>query len=314
MSRRLSYPGHGFSIMRSPSCAFGLGLLVVLGFSATALAQQAPPPGAGQPYPTCNRQVTPDEAESAHQKYIAGKVDYDEARYDSAIERFRDAYAKDCTKHDLLIIISRAYEQRGDRQEAIRALEEYIKRVPSSPDKSTYEKRAATLRDALEKEKQQKAAAPPPPSSSPNPPPSGGSAPAPAEKSGGHTVPPWIVASVGGAAMVTGAIVLVAAPKLPPNCDEATSTCKILDASGNPVSSPTQEQKDQLAKDQDSAGKHVGMTTGGLICIIGGAGLLAGGLVWHFLEPAGSSSGSAKPKLTPAIAPGYAGLSLGASF
>jgi hypothetical protein len=45
---------------------------------------------------------------------------------------------------------------------------------------------------------------------------------------------------------------------------------------------------------------------------IGIAGV-AGGLIWHFLEPT-SSSGSSGSSLSPVVAPGYAGLSLGGHF
>jgi tetratricopeptide (TPR) repeat protein len=304
--------------MRAFLCAFGLGLLVAVS-SSTASAQQAAAapasPGAGQPYPTCSRPVTPDEVESAHQKYIAGKVDYDEARYDSAILRFRDAYARDCTKHDLLVIISRAYEQRGDRAEAVRALEEYLKRVPNTPERSTYEIRIQTLKEAIDKENKQKAAAAAAAANNSgtngagagN---AGSGAPPAAEKEGGHTPYPWILVGVGGAAIVVGGILLVVAPKLPPNCDDATNIC-----TSNAVDPSSPAAKAALKNDQDNAGKHVGLTTGGLVAIIGGVGLLGAGLVWHFVEPTGSSSSASRtPHLTPAVAPGYAGLSLGASF
>ena len=74
------------------------------------------------------------ESERAHTIYQAGKVQYDDKNYDAAIAQFRDAYKRDCSKHDLLIIISRAYELKGDKAEALRALETYVERVPNSPD------------------------------------------------------------------------------------------------------------------------------------------------------------------------------------
>ena len=73
----------------------------------------------------------------------------------------------------------------------------------------------------------------------------------------------------------------------------------------------------QFQTRQDKAGQSVGLTLGGTIAIIAGAGVVAGGLLWHFLEPTGRAeptTGKTKPKLTPNVAPGYAGLSLGGSF
>ena len=96
-------------------------------------------------YPTCTgRTVTPADSEAAHIKYLAGKVDYDEYRYASAIAQFRDAYARDCHKHELLIIISRAYELNGDRASAIRALETYLERFKRARAETDCEKPLAT--------------------------------------------------------------------------------------------------------------------------------------------------------------------------
>lgn len=294
--------------MRAKHCVFGLGLfLASTATSLPALAQQPGASPAGE-YPSCaGRQVTQEESDAAHKKYTAGKVDYDEANYDSAINLFRDSYKKDCTKHEILIIISRAYEQKGDRPEAIRALEAYLQRVPNAPEKSTYESRIQKLKELMEKDRQKAAAASAAAASQGG---QGGG-----EKAGGHTIYPWILVGVGGAAVIGGAVLLVARPAFPPNCDKETNECRV-EQGGQPVANPTDQQKAELAKDQERAGNYVGMTTGGLVLLVAGAGLVAGGLVWHFVEPTVSSSSASnkRPKLGPAVAPGYAGLSLGGSF
>ena len=57
------------------------------------------------------------------------------------------------------------------------------------------------------------------------------------------------------------------------------------------------------------------MYPGGTAALIAGGVLMAGGLVWHFLEPTGSVSKSGKlPQVTPTFGRGYGGLSLGGSF
>jgi tetratricopeptide (TPR) repeat protein len=259
------------------------GLLLGVSVSVPAFAQST-----AQPYPACTKVVSTSESELAHQKYIAGKQDYDEANYDTAIRRFRDAYTLDCQKHELLVIISAAYERRGDRKEAITALETYIQRVPNAPDLVTYQRKIENLRSQI--------AAQPPPSSSTAPAPTA----APAADSGGHTALPWVVVGLGGAAVVTGVILLVAAPERPDNCDADRLTCS------PPPRGAT------LDEDQEQAGRNRGMVLAGRIFVGGGAALVVGGLLWHFLEPTGPRE--ARIKLRPSYVPGYAGLSLGGGF
>jgi hypothetical protein len=274
----------------------GSGLLLTVAISVPALAQ--PASGGATPYPAACSSVPQSESERAHTIYQAGKVQYDDKNYDAAIAQFREAYKRDCSKHDLLIIISRAYELKGDRVEALKALEMYLERVPNSPD-------APTHRNGIESLKRQIAAAPPPTVTAP-PPSATTTAPPPAEVRE-HTVLPWLVVGLGGAAVITGAIFLVAAPKVPPNCNESSGSCSAMPANEDPT---------QLAKERAQAGTSVGDRTGGLIAIISGAGVIGIGLLWHFLEPTGpvEKTGSTKPSLVPAVAPGYAGMSLGGSF
>jgi hypothetical protein len=129
----------------------------------------------------------------------------------------------------------------------------------------------------------------------------------------GHTALPWVVAGIGGAAIITGVVVYATKPKMPANCSGGSGTC--------------QQGKDQsdadFKADKDQAGKSRSQNTIGLI--VGGAGIavLAGGLIWHFLEHTNGSSSSPnasngasaeKPTVTPAVGPGFAGLSFGGSF
>lgn len=278
----------------------GSGLLLAVATSVPALAQSAS--GGSMPYPAACSSVPQSESERAHTIYQAGKVQYDDKNYDAAIAQFREAYKRDCSKHDLLIIISRAYELKGDRVEALKALEMYLERVPNSPDASTH-------RNGIESLKRQIAAAPPPTVTAP-PPSATTTAPPPAEVRE-HTVLPWLVVGLGGAAVITGAIFLVAAPKVPSNCSESSGSCMARPTTGDPMKDGA-----QLANDRAQAGTSVGDRTGGLIAIISGAGVIGIGLLWHFLEPTGpvEKTGSTKPSLVPTVAPGYAGMSLGGGF
>ena len=179
--------------------------LVALAFAAMpsreARAQAA---GAAYPLPCSAATVPQSESERAHTIYQAGKVQYDDKNYDAAIVQFRDAYKRDCSKHDLLIIISRAYELKGDKVEALKALEQYVDRVPTSPDIMTH-------RNGIDSLKKQIAAQPPPP------PPSAGAVPsAPPQEMREHTIPPWIVVGVGGIAVIAGIVVIATAPSVAP--------------------------------------------------------------------------------------------------
>lgn len=297
--------------MRSRIHALGFVALAAVGTAVPALAQQ-PNAKGGTEYPACNHPVSNDDSEAAHKKYIAGKSAYDDSRWDVAIARFREAYQKDCTKHELLVILSRAYEFNHDFVEAIRALETYLDRVKDPPDEQTYRNRLKTLREKLAAQQSSASAttssappAPPPTATTTAPPP-----PPPRGEMREHTALPWIVVTLGGAIAVTGIILLVAAPPLPPNCNASSNICNRTESTVNGV--VVKESDSQLANDQDRAKTHQGLSTGGLVCIIGGVAIAGGGVLWHFLEPTGSQTG--KPKVVPTVAPGYGGVALGGSF
>jgi hypothetical protein len=240
----------------------------------------ATPSAHADTYPDCAKQPSSGDPEVAHQKYIAGKQDYDEGNYDSAIRRFKDAYTLDCTKHELLVIISAAYERKGDKKEAASALEAYVARAPNSPDVGTYQAKIDNL-------KRQMTTATPP---APQPP------PAPE-----HTIYPWIAVAVGGTALAVGVAILVTTPSLPVGCSKTTTTCQ-------QVPDP-KEQADR----ESQAGRAKDQPTIGIIVMVAGGAVAVGGLVWHFLEPT-TPKETAKTRLSPMVAPGLAGLSLGGSF
>ena len=259
----------------------GFGLLLAAATSVPAFAQ----PAGQQGYPSCTKTVSSAESELAHQKYIAGKQDYDEGNYDSAIRRFRDAYTLDCTKHELLIIISAAYERKGDKREAVNALETYVARSPGAPDVGTYQAKIENL-------KKQIAAAPP----------TASGRTAEGAEVHEHTLYPWLVAGVGVLALGVGIPLLVTA-KIPDGCNADTDVCD---------RKPGESDRD-YAQRRDDAGNAAGQSLAGKILVATGGALVVGGLVWHFLEPTGPKE-KAKTKLRPAVAPGYAGLAVGGTF
>lgn len=96
-----------------------------------------------------------------------------------------------------------------------------------------------------------------------------------------HSVVPWIVAGVGAAVAVTGAVVFVIGNgDFPSECNKDTGTCApgVDDA----------ETADRV----DRASSAHGTSNLGLGMLIGGAVVALGGVAWHFLEPTGPE----KPK------------------
>lgn len=287
--------------MRARKHGLAIGLFVVFATSVPALAQSANPPVSTGPakaeYPTCNRAISPSESDAAHTKYLSGKVDYDEGKYDAAIGNFRAAYEKDCTKHELLVIISRSYELNNNLPEAIRALEVYLERQPGTADATTHKTKLANMREKLAQQKA--AAATPPPSPSGT---NGNGTQPPATESSGHTVYPWILVGAGVVTTAVGVVLLLTTPSLPPGCDEKTKECTLLPGET--------KQSDAYVKRRDEAGRSVNQPVAGAIVTAAGGALIVGGLVWYFLEPTGpkETAQSKRPRVSPQIGQGFAGL------
>ena len=292
-------------IKRSRKLAIGFGLLLAVGSTVPALAQ--PASSGAQPYAAaCSASsVAADQSDRAHKLYEAGKAYYDDNNNDAAIAQFREAYKKDCAKHELLIIISRAYQLKGDLAEAIRALETYLERAPASLDAASLKTRIDNMR------KQLLAQPPPPPTATATAAPTSTTAPPPAEVRE-HTVYPWLVVGLGGVAVLTGVILHVTRPSLPDSCDPDKAGQN--GAVGTCTRGATQTEA-SFKDDQDTAGRWKNQPAIGTGFLVAGAVVVAGGLVWHFLEPTGPvDKVNARPKVSPQVAPSYAGLSLGGTF
>src|SRR3984957_11375577 len=191
-----------------------LGSLVAV----PALAQQP----ASYP-PACDAsKVSKADVDRAHTVYLSGKQYLDESNYDKAISYFDDAYSIDCSVHGILPIIATAYERKGDKAEAVRALEEYLRRVPNAADREHVERRIKNLNDQLSHEAQpassasasSAAAASAAPTTSAPEPSAAQTAPAasasPPEDQPRKASPgPWIVTGIGGAAIIGGVVLYI---------------------------------------------------------------------------------------------------------
>lgn len=276
----------------------GFGLLLGAATAVPAYAQPTQLPTAqsmATDFPACTKKATDAEQEQAKQKFIAARQDSEESNHDSAIKRYKLAYDLDCSKPELLIMIANSFEKKsepGSKQAALAALEVYTQRAPKdAPDYATTLTRIENMKKAIN-------SSPPPTASSSN----GGKT---EEPQGEHSIVPWLVVGAGGVAIVTG-LVLSLFP-YPDGCDP-DSTSK--EGKEGVCTGPN------ATENQSTAGTVKGMHTAGPIVMIGGGVLVAGGLIWHFLEPTGpkSTTGKIRRNITPTFAPGYGGLSYGGTF
>jgi len=273
---------------------FSRNHLRLLALSAVAIAV---PAFAQQPavskYPECapNFSASQNDQEAAHGAWQAGKAAFEEADYVKAIDYFKDAYKRDCTKQILLKDwIARSYESKGDKAEAINALETYLARSPKADD-------AEQVRKHIENLKAQLTPANTGPTASVTATATGTSAvptaittdTATPPPSGGHSIVPWVVVGVGGAALVGGIILLVVGSG---KVSESKALCPNNSCPPSVLSTALAENKSGYTLET------VGLIVGGL-----GVAGVATGLIWHFMEPMSEK----KAAFAPVITPGYAG-------
>jgi tetratricopeptide (TPR) repeat protein len=281
-------------------------------FAVPAFAQPS-----NYPPPCDASKVSKGDVDRAHAVYLSGRQFLAESNYDKAISYFNDAYSIDCSVHGILPAIATAYERKGDKAEAVRALEEYLRRAPNAADREQVERRIKNLNDLIARE------APPPsaasassapaasaaPSASSLPAPSATPAPAtpttmqppaPEPPPGKSSAGPWVLGGIGGAAIIGGVVMYVVGSS---DISSALSVCP--SRSGCPASAASQGNEGRTLK-----------TAG---AIVGGVGLgaVAAGLIWFLAEkpaasPAAGVGGAAgavgAPFLSPVLAPGYAGV------
>jgi hypothetical protein len=286
--------------MRKQLCLWLLGSAVVF---APALAHAEDEP---KPYPECTKAPSDAETAAAKGAYQAGNASFDEADYPRAINYWEDAYRRDCTANLLLKNLARAYELYGQKRQAVVALETYIVREPTTGDKDQIQRRIEVLKKQIAAEK----AAPPPTTgatppvtpvvpvaTTPTPP-----EPTPTAHTGKRPIAPLIVAGAGGVVLIVGAVVYAGGAK-----DVSTYETK---CPNHNCMGPT------AVADQNAANKARNKKiTGGVVTGVGAA-VLAGGLIWYFVQPrSAETTGSLlKPNVTPALTPGYAGLALSGAF
>ena len=264
-------------------------------------------------FPPCTTTATEADRKAAQGAFAAGQGSFNEADYPTAITYWRDAYRRDCSAHALLLNLARAYELKGDRTEAINALETYLQRKPDAADADQIRRRIENLKSQIAAEEKKAAPALPAPSAAVPAPPlpvAATAAPSPAppppettEAKGSRSALPLVVAGGGGVLAIVGAIVF------------AGGASKVSDAEAK---CPAREGCSAEVAEEGNAGRRQ-QTAGGVLLGVGVAAA-GGGLLWYLLS---SPSSDAPPRTafslrrataSPAVGPGYAGIALGASF
>jgi hypothetical protein len=216
----------------------------------------------------------------------------------------------------LLKNLARAYELYGQKRQAVVALETFLVREPNAADRDQIQRRIEVLKKQIASEK----AAPPTTTTpaantttpAPTEPPPTQQSPAPLAADhahGGRPVLALVVTGVGGVVLIVGVAVYAKAAKDTKNfedqcpnrvCDTSKMGYQALIDGGN-----------------DARSREI---TGGVVTGIGAA-TVAGGLLWYFLAPHGggtSATASAgtlsHPLVTPAVSPGFSGVSLSGAF
>lgn len=293
--------------MLSPRRFFFTASVVASLALAPAVASAQPAASGLTAYPTCGSKTPdPDKYTSF---YTVGRTHYDKSEFEEAIRYFNQAYEYDCTKHEILVIISRSHERlagvpetkdKGKHfREAAHALEQFLERQKNDPEadtkKAVIEKLKANAATADKNARESAAATPP------------AAAPAGPKEKREHTVYPWVVTGVGGLLAVTGTVLYAIGSSSVPD------RCELWDRVCNPKrADESTESYKQLTDDATSAGN---LATAGLVTAGVGVAGVAGGLIWHFLEPVDEGAPKAgRVHVQPLLGTRERGLAIGGSF
>ncbi|HEY2409097.1 MAG TPA: hypothetical protein VGI10_23995 [Polyangiaceae bacterium] len=265
-----------------------------------------------KPYLECTKQPTDNEVGAAKGAFQAGSASFDEADYPRAITYWEDAYRRDCTANALLKNLARAYELNGQKRHAVVALETFQMREPTSAEHEQIQRRIEAMKRQIEAEKATPVPVtqPPPPVQAPTTTPPVGGTPAPtSEPQGKRPVLPLIVAGAGGVVFLVG---LAGYSKASKDVSDFEKVCPNRQCGQPGVSDAVKNQR--IQQGNDARNRQI---TYGAVTWVGLAGA-AGGVIWYFVSPRKPASSAeltpSRPIVTPAAAPGYAGLSLSGSF
>ena len=258
------------------------------------------------PFPSCTTTPTEADRKAAQGAFAAGQGSFNEADYSTAITYWRDAYKRDCTAHPLLLNLARAYELRGDRAEAINALETYLQRKPDDSNAEQIRRRIENLKAQIAATAATATPPPAPASTAPPPPPAAPTSAvveASSPTSNRQVVGPLLVGGGGLVLTLIGAGVYSGGAKKVSDAEEAC---------------PNHKCKDDANSDLGNQGLTQKRAGGALIGV--GLAAVAGGVVWYLVsanaDGGAKAAGTATTRtmLLPTYSPGFAGLALSGGF
>ncbi len=278
-----------------------------LACSLTLLA--AVPAGAAEdapkPYVECTTQPTEGDVAAAKGAFQAGQASFNEADYNRAITYWEDAYRRDCTAHALLLNLARAYELNDQKRMAVNSLETFLARNPSTPQRDQIARRIEVLNEKIAADGPATPVGGTGPAEGTGGAGAGGTSgtgPTPDTTTGGsRPLVPLFVAGGGGVIAIVGTALYLGAKSDEKDAEDACPDRKNC-APG------VEEKGNDAVKRADTAG----------VITVAGVAIAAGGLAWYFLsepEPAAARVPKKRAaRVSPAWAPGYAGLSFSGSF
>lgn len=249
-------------------------------------------------YPPCHSDPSATEVAAAKSAFQAGQASFHEANYKLAITYWEDAFRRDCTATALLLNLARAYESNQQPDRAALALETYLERRPTTPDRTALEKRIATLQAAAHAHSSSNDRAEPEAPAEPSAHQELSLLPQEEPTQTSSSRPVWPLLLAGGGVVVTavGAGVWI-------HSQNTISVCADRDPFGVRVCPDAKTE--QEARDAVSW-----RNIGGTAALVGATAVVTGGLLWFLLDTPQPESA----QLVPVVSPGYAGLSFSGSL
>lgn len=302
--------------MRTKTKFAALAMLLGTALAIPAIAQTT----TLSQYPACPDpppKLSQADLDAAHVVFLSGEVAKKEGDYGKAVDAYKDAYRRDCSKPVLLRFIALAYEAKGDKAEALNAFETYLKRDPKAEDVETTRKHIENLKAQIAAQPTATATTTTTATGTATAPTATTTATTPPPERG-HTAGPWVLVGVGGAAIIPGVILTIVGQS---DISDSRSGCT---TSGTGLSCPSYKGLSTVAPaggTSPSDAERGRVQNQGLLfrgfgigLLAGGVAIVAAGLVWHFLEPTGPVKADAKLRVLPEWKPGYGGLLFTGSF
>jgi tetratricopeptide (TPR) repeat protein len=171
--------------------------------------------------------------EEARALFLAGRLAFEQGRYENALDYFQRAHALSKRPELLFNIGSAADRLRQDRV-ALEALSAYLEALPEAPNRMQVEARVRLLRRAVEQEDAQ---AQQPEASEPVPEPT--SEPEPAREAQASRVGPIVLMAAGGALAAGGGVLLFLGMQRKSNVEDAERGARWSELESDADSAPT---------------------------------------------------------------------------